>query len=71
MLITRVVARKNLQCAAERQETIGELTGIVEEYYNGRDVIKAYNHEADSFDRQSDRGRRPRMPARSTRRQTS
>ena len=44
MLITRIVARKNLKSAAERQETIGELTGIVEEFYNGRDVIKAYNH---------------------------
>ena len=42
MLITRIVARKNLKSAAERQETIGELTGIVEEFYNGRDVIKAY-----------------------------
>ena len=45
MLITRIVARKNLKSAAERQETIGELTGIVEEFYNGRVVIKAYNHE--------------------------
>ena len=45
MLITKAVARKNLESAAERQETIGELTGIVEEFYNGRDVIKAYNHE--------------------------
>ncbi len=48
MWITRIVARKNLRCAVERQETIGELTGIVEEYYNGRDVIKAYNHEQES-----------------------
>ena len=45
MLITKAVARKNLESAAERQETIGELTGIVEEFYNGRNVIKAYNHE--------------------------
>lgn len=49
MLITNIVARKNLSCAAERQETIGELTGIVEEYYNGRNVIKAYNHENESI----------------------
>ena len=48
MGITQVVAKKNLRCAAERQETIGELTGIVEEYYNGRNVIKAYNHERES-----------------------
>ena len=50
IIITRIVARKNLSCAAERQETIGELTGIVEEYYNGRDVIKAYNHEPESIE---------------------
>ena len=41
VIITRIVAKKNLGCAEERQETIGELTGIVEEYYNGRNVIKA------------------------------
>lgn len=50
MVITRIVAKKNLRCAAQRQETIGELTGIVEEYYNGRNVIKAYNHERESLD---------------------
>lgn len=49
MIITQIVAKKNLRCAAERQETIGELTGIVEEYYNGRNVIKAYNHEEESI----------------------
>lgn len=49
MWITRIVAKKNLRCAAQRQETIGELTGIVEEFYNGRDVIKAYNHESESL----------------------
>ena len=53
MVITQVVAKKNLRCAAERQETIGELTGIVEEYYNGRNVIKAYNHESDSMEQVS------------------
>ena len=49
VVITRIVAVKNLRCAAQRQETIGELTGIVEEYYNGRNVIKAYNHQAESL----------------------
>ncbi len=48
VIITQIVAKKNLRCASQRQETIGELTGIVEEYYNGRNVIKAYNHEAQS-----------------------
>ncbi len=54
MVITEIVAKKNLRCAAQRQETIGELTGIVEEYYNGRNVIKAYNHEEESIRRVSD-----------------
>ena len=54
MVVTNIVARKNLACAAERQETIGVLTGIVEEYYNGRDVIKAYNHEAESIQKVSE-----------------
>ncbi len=49
IVITQIVAAKNLRCAAERQEMVGELTGIVEEYYNGRDVIKAYNHEEESL----------------------
>lgn len=49
LLITRAAAKRNLKCAARRQETIGELTGIAEEYYNGRDVIKAYNHEEESI----------------------
>ena len=48
--IKQVVAKKNLRCAVERQETIGELTGIVEEYYTGRNVIKAYNNENDSLE---------------------
>lgn len=50
VVITQIVAKKNLRCAAARQETIGELTGIVEEYYNGRNVIKAYNHEGESLE---------------------
>ena len=53
MAVTNVVARKNLKCAADRQETIAVLAGVVEEYYNGRDVIKAYNHEAETIQRVS------------------
>ena len=49
VIITRIVAKKNLRYATERQETVGDLTGLVEELYNGRDVIKAYNHEAQSL----------------------
>lgn len=50
LIITNFVAKRNLLYAAERQEAIALLTGIAEEYYTGRDVIKAYNHEAESVD---------------------
>ena len=49
LIITNAVAKKNLICAAQRQEAIARLTGIAEEYYTGRDVIKAYNHENESM----------------------
>ena len=49
IVVTQFVAKKNLQYASDRQETIGELTGIVEEYFNGRNVIKAFNHEHESY----------------------
>ena len=51
VLATKIVAHKNLISASIRQETISDLTGVVEEYYNGRNVIKAYNHEAESIAR--------------------
>lgn len=48
MFITKIVSGKSLRFAGERLESISKLTGLAEEYYNGRNVIKAYNHEADS-----------------------
>lgn len=48
-LITRIISKKSLRYAGERMESIGGLTGLAEEYYNGRNVIKAYNHEAESL----------------------
>lgn len=50
VLVTNAVARMSLESAEARQETIGVLTGIAEEYYKGRDVIKAYNHEQQSIE---------------------
>ena len=50
IVVTNTVARKSLESATARQETIGVLTGIAEEYYKGRDVIKAYNHEQQSIE---------------------
>lgn len=54
LLITKAVAKKNLDCAAERQRALAYLTGIAEEYYTGRDVIRAYNHEEESIDTVND-----------------
>nr|WP_294492920.1 ABC transporter ATP-binding protein [uncultured Mediterraneibacter sp.] len=50
ILVTKAVSKMSLESAAARQETIGVLTGITEEYYKGRDVIKAYNHEKNSIE---------------------
>lgn len=44
VIITKIVSKKNLKCASERQEAIARLTGIAEEYYTGRNIIKAFNH---------------------------
>lgn len=50
MIITKVASNKNLKYAALRQESLATLTGTVEEYYTGRNVIKAYNHELESIE---------------------
>ncbi len=49
--ITKIVSKKSLRYAGDRMESIGKLTGLAEEYYNGRNVIRAYNREADSMER--------------------
>ncbi len=46
-----------------RQETIGELTGLAEEYYKGRNIIKAYNREEDSAAAMEDAAERTRKAA--------
>lgn len=50
LYITKLISMKNLDASAERQEEMAHLTGIAEEYYTGRDVIRAYNHEAESIE---------------------
>lgn len=46
--ITKIVSEKSFRLAGERMECIAGLTGLSEEYYNGRDVLKAYNEEDSS-----------------------
>lgn len=48
VVITKIVSKKNLIAASERQEAIARLTVIAEEHYTGRDIIKAFNHEEES-----------------------
>lgn len=48
-IITKLVASKNLDLSSERQEKVSVLTGLAEEYYTGRNVIKAYNNEESSM----------------------
>ncbi len=50
IVITKIVSAKSLSSASLRQETLANLTGIAEEYYQGRNVIKAYNHEKESIE---------------------
>lgn len=49
LFITKLISGKNLEASAQRQEGLAYLTGLAEEYYTGRDVIRAYNHEAESI----------------------
>lgn len=51
LAITKTVAARNIKVAAARQEAVGHLTGAVEEYYQGRDVIKAANRQEGSVRR--------------------
>ena len=51
LIITKIVSKKNLKAASDRQEAIARLTGIAEEYYTGRDIIKAFNHEEESVNK--------------------
>lgn len=50
LFITKRISKKNLEASSERQQGLAYLTGIAEEYYTGRDVIRAYNREAESVE---------------------
>lgn len=50
LLITNLISGKNLTCSAARQQGLARLTGMAEEYYTGRDVIRAYNREHESIE---------------------
>ena len=50
LFITSAVSKRNLEASGKRQEGLAYFTGIAEEFYTGRDVIRAYNHEAESVE---------------------
>lgn len=50
LLITKLISKKNFVASSARQEGLAYLTGISEEYYTGRDVIRAYNREKESVE---------------------
>lgn len=51
LLSTKLISKKTLKYSIERQEFLASFTGLVEEYYTGRDVIRAYNQEVYSIDK--------------------
>ena len=51
VVVTQIVSKKTLLAASLRQESMARLTGIAEEFYTGRDIIKAYNHEQRSTEK--------------------
>lgn len=54
LFVTKLVSRKTLQYASERQQAVGKLTGLVEESYTGRMVVKSFNYEQHSSEKMHD-----------------
>ena len=48
LLVTRLFSRATLQRASRRQQAMGAVTGLVEEFYSGRVILKAFHQEESS-----------------------
>lgn len=48
IVITLLVSGKSHGYFMENQRSLGELNGLIEEYYSGRTVVKAFNREPDA-----------------------
>ncbi|MCL2844188.1 MAG: ABC transporter ATP-binding protein/permease [Chitinivibrionia bacterium] len=48
MLILGVILKKSYIYFGNQQKAIGEMSGIVEETYSGRDIVRAFNSETDA-----------------------
>ena len=46
--LANLVSKRTLRYALERQKAVGKITGLTEESYSGRAVIKAFNYEKKS-----------------------
>lgn len=53
ILATKVLSKKTLQYALQRQQCVSDVTALVEENYSGRIIIKAFNQEQNSYERMS------------------
>ena len=51
MLVTNWFSKYTLKYAGLRQQTMSTVTGLVEENYSGRVIVKAFNHEQKSSQR--------------------
>jgi len=51
MLVMMAVLKRSYVYFSEQQKVLGELSGIVEETYSGRDIVCAYNGETDAEER--------------------
>lgn len=51
MAVTKWFSKYTLKYAGHRQQTMSTVTGLVEEYYSGRAIIKSFNQEEESAKR--------------------
>ena len=51
MLVTKLFSNATMKWASRRQQTMSNVTGLVEEYYSGRVIIKSFNQEEKSSEK--------------------
>lgn len=51
VLVTKLFSNATMKRASRRQQTMSNVTGLVEEYYSGRVIIKSFNQEKKSAEK--------------------
>lgn len=51
MFVTKLFSNTTMKRASRRQQTMSNVTGLVEEYYSGRVIIKSFNQEKKSAEK--------------------